>query len=197
MSTYVARREKAARLRRLRGIPGCTPTEPVLQHIHTLKKHGWTNPEIADTAGVDRRTIHNIIHSAVANVHQRTARSILALRPDDVPNRVPAVGTRRRLEALAVMGWPMAHVAEEAGIRGTQVTEIVVGRRKRIPRGQAEAVDRIFRERALKPGPSKRTRTIAAQNGWVSALAWDDIDDPDEKPRGLPRRRRVRKQAAT
>ncbi|MFE6634714.1 hypothetical protein ACFVFT_14745 [Streptomyces tendae] len=189
MSTYVARREKAARNRRHQGIPGCVPTQPVLQHIHSLRKHGWTNPEIADTAGVDRRTIHNVLHGEVATVHQRTARAILALRPDDAPNRVPAIGTRRRLEALAVMGWPMAHVAAEAGIRGTQVTEIVVGRRKRIPREQAQAVERIFRVRALKEGPSKRTRTIALRNGWVTALAWDDIDDPDEKPQGLKRRR--------
>jgi lambda repressor-like predicted transcriptional regulator len=189
MTTYVARREKAARIRRSKGIPGYLSAHPVIQHIHTLKKRGWTNPEIADTADVDRRTIHNVLHGEVATVHQRTARAILALRPDDAPNRVPAIGTRRRLEALAVMGWPMAHIGAEAGIRGTQVTEIVVGRRKRIPREQAQAVERIFRERALKAGPSKRTRTIALRNGWVTALAWDDIDNPDEKPQGLKRRR--------
>ncbi|MFE0808171.1 hypothetical protein ACFW34_11895 [Streptomyces sp. NPDC058848] len=189
MPTYLARREKAARLRRLRGIPGYVPTTPVIQHIHTLRKGGWTNTEIADTAEVDRRTIHNILHGEVATVHQRTITSILKLRPEDAPNRVPAIGTRRRLEALAVMGWPISHIGAEAGIYGTQVTEIVVGRRQRIPRDQAEAVARIFREKALTPGPSKRTRTIAAQNGWVSALAWDDIDDPDEKPQGLKRRR--------
>ncbi|MFH9413996.1 hypothetical protein [Streptomyces rochei] len=188
MNTYSPRREKAARLRRLRGIPGYVPAGPVIRHIHSLRKGGWTNIEIADTAGVDRRTIHNILHGEVTTVHQRTNTSILKLRPEDAPNRVPAIGTRRRLEALAVMGWPISHIGDEAGIYGTQVREIVVGRRQRIPRDQAEAVERIFREKALKPGPSKRTRTIATQNGWVSALAWDNIDDPDEKPQGLKRR---------
>lgn len=192
----VARREKAARIRRARGIPGYIPTAPVIQHIHALKKAGWTNPEIADTAGVDRRTVYNILHAYVAQVHQRTAAAILALRPDDVPNRVPSLGTRRRMEALAVMGWPLAHIGREAGIHGTQVAELMAGRRKRIPRAQAEAVARIFRRRWMKPGPSQAARTIAARNGWVSALAWNDIDDPEETPKGLPRRRTQKASAA-
>lgn len=185
MTSYLARREKAARLRRARGVSGFVPTARIISHIGVLNKAGWTNGEIAETAGVDRRTIHNILHGYVTNTHLPTASAILQLRPEDAPNRVPAIGTTRRIQALAVMGWPISHIADLAGIRGTQVNELMAGRRKRIPRDQAEAVDRVFRERWMQPGPNARTRTIAARNGWVPALAWDDIDNPDEQPTGL------------
>ncbi|MDX3068434.1 hypothetical protein PV518_40840 [Streptomyces sp. ND04-05B] len=177
------RAEKAARLRRARGIPGYIPTDRITGHIAVLQQAGWTNTEIADTAGVDRRTIHNILHGYVARTHRPTAAAILALRPEDVPNRVPAIGTRRRIQALAYMGWPIAHIGAAAGMRGTQVNELMAGRRKRIPREQAEAVAALFRARLMTPGPSARTRATAARNGWASPLAWDDIDDPAEKPR--------------
>jgi hypothetical protein len=31
-----------------------------------------------------------------------------------------------------------------------------------------------------------RARNLATRMGWPPPLAWDDIDNPDEKPRGLP-----------
>jgi hypothetical protein len=179
------RADKARRLRRAQGIPGYIPTDRITGHIRLLQNAGWTNIEIADVAGIDRRTIHNILHHYVATVHRPTAAAILQLKPEDVPNRVPSTGTMRRIQALAVMGWPISHTAQAAGIRGTQVNELMAGRRKRIPRVQAEAVEAVFRQRWNMPGPSPRTRTIAARNGWVSALAWDDIDDPNEKPQGV------------
>ncbi|TXJ78576.1 hypothetical protein E2C11_16345 [Streptomyces lavendulae] len=165
MTSYLARREKAARLRRARGVAGFVPTGRIISHIGVLNTAGWTNGEIADAAGVDRRTIHNILHEYVAHTHRPTADSILRLRPENAPNRVPIIGTVRRIQALAVMGWPISQIGDLAGIRGTQVNELMAGRRKRIPRAQAEAVDRVFRERWMQPGPNVRTRTIAARNG--------------------------------
>lgn len=187
MNPDLARQEKAARLRRARGIPGYVPTDRLTGHIHALQQAGWTNREIADIAGVDRRTIHNILHGYVATVHRPTAAKILAVRAEDVPNRVPALGSMRRVQALAVLGWSVSRIGAEAGIRGTLVNELVAGRRKRVPRAEAEAVARLFRERCMTPGPSKTTRTVAARNGWVPPLGWDDIDDPEEQPQGLPR----------
>jgi hypothetical protein len=90
----------------------------------------------------------------------------------------------RRIQALALMGWPIAHVGTAAGMHGTQVNELMAGRRKRIPRKQADAINKVFRALWMTPGPSPRTRTIAARNGWVPALAWDDIDDPNAEPIG-------------
>ena len=144
MTSSIARREKAARLRRARGIPGFIPTQPLIRHIRTLQQAGWTHPEIADAAGVDRRTVHNITTGFVSSVHQRTATTILALRPADAPNRVASIGTRRRIQALALMGWPIAWTGREAGMYGSHVNEVMAGRRKRVTRAQAEAVKALF-----------------------------------------------------
>ena len=179
--------EKAARLRRARGISGYVPTDRITGHIHTLQRAGWTNVEIADYAGVDRRTVHNILHNYVASVHRPTAAAILRLRPEDVPNRVPALGSMRRVQALAVMGWPVSHTGVAAGVRGTLINELVSGRRKRVPLREAQEIARVFRERCMTVGPSKKARTFALRNGWAPPLAWDDIDDADEVPRGAKR----------
>ncbi len=188
MTSSIARREKAARLRRARGIPGFIPTTPIIRRIRALQQAGWTYPEIAAAAGVDRRTVHNIMTGYVAHVHQRTATTIVGLRPADAPNRVPGIGTCRRIQALALMGWPITWTGREVGMRGSQVNELMAGRRKRIPRAQAEAVKALFEKRWMTPGPSVQARTVALRNGWVPALAWDDIDNPDEKPQGLARK---------
>lgn len=155
----------------------------VAGHIHTLQASGWTQPEIAATARINRRTIHNVLTGTVATVHQRTAHAILALRPAQAPNRVPALGTIRRIQALAAMGWPTTHIGAIAGMQVSQVNDLMAGRLKRIPRAWADTVDTVFRTLCVAVGPSPRTRRIAARNGWVPALAWDDIDDPGARPR--------------
>jgi lambda repressor-like predicted transcriptional regulator len=181
----VDRADKARRLRLARGISGYVPTTLVARHVTALKAGGWTEPEIAAAAQVDRRTVRNIVTTAHPRVHRHTATVILALSPSNAPNRVPAVGAMRRIQALAVMGWPIAHIGTAAGMQGTQVNELMAGRRKRIPRQQAEAIDKVFRALWATPGPSRRTRTVAARNGWVPALAWDDIDNPEATPHGI------------
>lgn len=154
--------------------PG-TPTRYILaalvaRHVAALKSDGWTEPEISAAANVDRRTIHNIATAARPNVLRSTAAAILQLAPCDAPNRVAATGTMRRLQALAALGWPLAHIGHVAGMYLTQVNDVAAGRRKRIPRQQAEAVDTVYRALRATPGPSPRTRTVAARNGWTAAV---------------------------
>lgn len=158
------------------------PATLVGRHVTALKEGGWTEPEIAAAAGIDRRTVYSVVTASRPHVHQRTAEAILALAPAHAPNRVPALGTMRRLQALAAMGWPLAHIGHIAGMHSTKVNDLVAGRRKRIPRAQANAVDQMFRALHNTPGPSPKTRTAAARNGWVPAAAWTDIDNPDAQP---------------
>lgn len=158
------------------------PAVLVARHVATLKAGGWTEPEIATAAGIGRRTLYAVVTAERPNVHQRTAAAIIALVPSGAPNRVPSIGTTRRLQALAVMGWPLAHIGHVAGMYSTKVNDLVAGRRKRIPRAQADAIDKVYRALCATPGPSSSTRTAAARNGWASAEAWTDIDDPAATP---------------
>lgn len=155
------------------------PASLVARHIRTLQAGGWTQLDIASAARVDRRTIHNVLSSRVTTVHQRTAHAVLALLPSRPPARVPSIGTVRRLQALAVMGWPTAHIGAIAGL--PRVNGLMAGGLKRIPRAHAAAIDAVFRTLRDTDGPSQLSRSVAARNGWVPACAWNDIDDPDEQ----------------
>lgn len=152
----------------------------VARHLRTLQAGGWTQLDIAAAARVDRRTVHNVLSGRVTTVHQRTAHAILALLPGRPPARVPSIGTVRRLQALAVMGWPTTHIGAIAGL--TRVNDLMAGGLKRIPRAHATAIDTVFRTLRDTDGPSQLARSVAARNGWVPASAWCDIDDPDETP---------------
>lgn len=183
--------EKAARLRRALGIPGYAPTLPVATHIHRLQQAGWSRPEIAAASGVGRRTLFGITANERRHVLRSTATAILALKPADAPRWLPALGTARRMQALAAIGWTVAQTGRDAGLTPSWCRELVTGRRPRVTRETAAAVDAVFRARCMTPGPSRHARSCAARNGWPPPLAWDDIDDPGEKPQGLARGRRV------
>lgn len=178
--------EKADRLRRHRGIPGRAPAAPVITHIRALQAARWTRVEIAEATHVSRQTLRRILTEQYA-AQYRTAAAILALQPGQAPSRVPALGTTRRIQALAAIGWPLAQTTSNTGIPRWMVAELAAGRSRKVPVAMAQAVDAVYRERCMQPGPSVRARKVAARNGWAPPLAWDDIDDPSETPQGVTR----------
>lgn len=190
MSAILRPVEKAARLRRARGIPGYADAPAVAEHVRSLLSAGWTRGQIADASDVDRRTLYGLLHGERPGIQQKTAARILALRPSDVPGLVCAAGTTRRLQALAAAGWPVTWTARQIGVPGPTLRELANGGHTRVNPAVAAAVAEVFRTHAMRPGPSAYSRTVAARNGWAMALAWDDIDNPHETPQG------VRKDAA-
>lgn len=109
--------------------------------------------------------------------------------------KVSSVGVMRRLQALAFMGWSCQVIAERIGSHYRPLTRLRDGGRERVMQSTHNRVDAVFRELAFveAPGHSGRvTRGAARKRGWVHALAWDDIDDPDGWPRGVSSGGRVR-----
>lgn len=110
--------------------------------------------------------------------------------------RVPGIGTARRVQALVALGWSFHQIAARIG-----VVHDLPGRWARaggsfVMRRTADRVDAVFRELCMTPPPENTirlqreatyARTLARKRGWVTALAWDDIDDPDEQPAGIVR----------
>lgn len=88
----------------------------------------------------------------------------------------------RRLRALAAMGYPQPWLANKIHVNLRQVGRILTGDGATVYAFTFAATDATYREWAMIPGPSAMTRTIARRKGWVSALAWNDIDDPAEQP---------------
>lgn len=97
---------------------------------------------------------------------------------------VSALGTKRRLQALAAIGWDFYSIATEAGRHREWVWQIY--RRDAVLTRTAKTVAEIY-ERLCMTVPegwvADRARRQAAARGWAPPLAWDDIDQPRERPK--------------
>lgn len=108
---------------------------------------------------------------------------------------VPAAGTRRRLQALAAIGWSSREVARRLGVT-PQTLRRLYGQTS-VLTSTRDRVAALYDELSMTPGSNRTTVTWAVRRGWAPPLAWDDdrIDDPAAKPahrvrgtgRGMPR----------
>lgn len=176
------RKSKEQALRRLRGIPAFVDRTPVAGHVYQLLDAGWDRSEIADAARISRKTVYNVLDSDLRTVRATTAAALLKLRPEDAPSLRPALGAMRRVRALSAMGWTLRWTAERAGISETGLRDICSGRTKTVGRDRFDAIDRVYRAYSMRLGPSDVARRSARAKQWVTAAAWNDIDDPADQP---------------
>jgi hypothetical protein len=96
------------------------------------------------------------------------------------------------------LGWTSHRIATEAGLQHrNHVWRIIHGQKGKptswIQRDTDKWVREVY-ERLCMTLPTdryaKRTRAHAARKGWAPPLAWDDIDDPAERPAGRYNERR-------
>lgn len=99
--------------------------------------------------------------------------------------RVPSWRVRRRKEALQALGWTIQDIADAAGI--TFAAAWNAGKKNEVYRSTFEEIDRAYQQLHMarpEGGYATRTRNRALRNGFAPPMAWDDIDDPNEKPTG-------------
>lgn len=104
--------------------------------------------------------------------------------------KVSSVGTVRRIQALQRLGWAVPVMAKRLGLSHQALYDI-----GRYPTVYATTRDRIialYDELSMVlPEPAttaekvsvSRARNNATRKGWPPPLAWDDIDDENERPR--------------
>ncbi len=171
------------------------PAQPIRDHIATLKTYGMTLDDIADASGLPAPTLESILYrqgraELQQTVIRDTARRLWAVQ---APLWVTAAGARRRLQALAVAGWSMSAVSRLTGASAATLCYIRngdVAASVRTRRVIGLAYRRLTTDAPFTPA-SARTRKHAEAMGWAPGLAWDSIDDPNDRPRGL-----IRKEAA-
>lgn len=102
------------------------------------------------------------------------------------PQLVNSLGTARRLQALAAIGWSAAKLATELGWDShCTVSNLQQRRRAKVTLATATLVADVYERLSMTPGGSKRARLFAARKGWPAPLAWDDdIDEPTARPAG-------------
>lgn len=174
---------------------------PVRAHVEQLQTAGMGWRTVCARAGVPRSTVSTLLfgrhgRAPSRRINPEVARKLLAVPVPTAADLaahavVDGTGTRRRLQALACLGWSVNRLTLEsdlnrqsldAALRGGQVLA-------RNARGVAALYERLWDQPA--PAEDHRSRISAARAinraataGWAPPMAWDDesIDNPDARP---------------
>lgn len=176
---------KRLRLEHQRGQYRMTDATQARHHVERLIAAGWTQVQISEASGVPSANVHKLYVGPQAQIANWRAAAILAVEitPPPADNRhVDATGSRRRLQALRVLGHRRYDLAARLGTTPDRVKHITNGNTRRVEPAEAAAIARLYRSLSTVPGPSKQTASVARNKGWLGPLSWEDIEDPDCRP---------------
>lgn len=97
--------------------------------------------------------------------------------------------TRRKLEALQAIGYPLSHLGARMG-RCQQSMSKTMHRGTAIHMATVKAVNRLYDElhdTHPKGYTANRARLRAQRLGYAAPACWDDIQNPKEEPKGVVR----------
>lgn len=180
------------------------PAGPVREHVQkVMRATGMSRPQFAAAAGIDEGTLSKILYEkGKAKVRPAIAAKARSVTAATVPipdhGWVSPVGSTRRLQALAWLGWPEPALAERLEMHPATVRKVRNGDRGQIAAATARAIRLLYDQLWNVPPPEStraekiavtKTRDHARKQGWAPAGAWDDdeIDDPKARPRGVRR----------
>lgn len=192
--------ERARRRAKLYGRSYLTDAEPARQHLRSLMAQGMGWKRIAKAAGLSPSSVFPILWAQDTKSMKRPMRKqiskameakLLAVTTDMAEGSVVNnLGSVRRLQALAAVGWSQSRLAQMLGMLPGNFGKVIHGEREGILVSTARRIEEIFNEcwdkapvaatRFEQAGITRAKREALAK-GWVTAAAWDDIDDPDEE----------------
>ncbi|PBC71549.1 hypothetical protein BX265_6159 [Streptomyces sp. TLI_235] len=181
---------------RRHGIRATTTPDRAAHHIAALRTAGLTDAEISTATRIGPTTLYRIAkrHGPITRaVEQRVLATPI---PDRRPAvavgvaTIPADGTRRRLQALVVAGFPPVHLGREFGIDRRNLHVLLHGADQRTTLRTAARVmayylavwDQPAERHGVRPTAAARARALGSAHEWAPAAAWDDIDDPQARP---------------
>ncbi|MFI5814907.1 hypothetical protein ACIA7S_28610 [Streptomyces sp. NPDC051643] len=176
--------------------------EPVRQYVRKLMSTGLSVERIAAGSGVTLAVVDGLLYGSGDNpptvkIRTENAVKIMAYRPTPdhyAPNALRDVtGSRRRLQALATLGWSRPVLAARYNIHRERLETMAEKKQKTTTVANARVVAAMYDDLwhrvptadEVAPWIATRTRNFAARMGFAGPLAWDDesIDDPKARPR--------------
>lgn len=199
-------RRVAMRWRKSRalGSAATVDAQPAREHVARLRSSGLTMQDVADRAGIARRSLTVLMHGnpgkgrpRPARIRRVTSDALLAIplprtSRDVTPTRIiAATGTARRLQALQARGWSLNTLAPLVGRHWSTLHK--VREDGRVTVGTAHDVAAAFERLWDVPPPSATPHqraaityalTRARKYRWVPPAAWDEgtIDRPSARP---------------
>ncbi|MFI5739118.1 hypothetical protein ACIA9I_12185 [Streptomyces anulatus] len=179
---------------------GLIDAEPVRQHLLKLHEAGISIYRVAELAGMDYKKVRIYTQHAYSYKEPRRRRitpvvaaRLLALDINEItPAKVDPTGLRRRVQALAAVGWPRETVIRRAGLSARNAWKITD--QPTVLASTMQAVTAVYDDLScrnpLRNGVSKnsvsRTKNRAAANRWPTPKYWarfpGAIDDPHFTP---------------
>lgn len=162
-------------------------------HIKQLRADGMSIPHIAKRAGLPPHVIDSVQRGG--NTKASKIAAILAVQA--TPTRLNhhlAIGPRRRIQGLQLLGWTIPQIAAAAGVIEGTIRHVTESSYYSVAAPTRDAVLKATRVLAARTPPddvfARRCRTHARNRGYVPLMEWDDIDDPTEQPDTQPARTR-------
>ncbi|WP_329309352.1 hypothetical protein [Streptomyces microflavus] len=179
---------------------GLIDAEPVRQHLLKLHEAGISIYRVAELAGMDYKKVRIYTQHSYSYKEQRRRRitprvaaRLLALDINETtPAKVDPIGLRRRVQALAAIGWPRETVISRAGLSPRNACKIVD--QPTVLASSMRAVSDVYDDLScrnpLRSGVTRnsvsRTKNRAAANRWPTPKYWarfpGAIDDPHFTP---------------
>lgn len=167
---------------------------PVQQHVRALMEFGIGWQRVARLAGVGTTTVSNLLYGRkgcppTRRIRPHIGAALLAVQPEigalSDKSMIDGTGTRRRVQALVAAGWSIKDQADRLG--RCQRNHGHTFRQERVLVCTYRQIRRLYEELSPIPAPAgyaaTRAKAMAARNGWLPPLAWDDdIDDPSAQP---------------
>jgi len=168
--------------------------EPARQHVRALQAAGMGRKRVIAASGISAGSMSALMYGVgdrppAKRIRPTTAQRILALTLPAIHElagtvNVPAIGARRRLQALMWRGWSVPRLAALAGV-DRQCLDGALRKGNIYARthvGVTALYDRLWDQRPPETChreriSAARSRNRAATNGWVAPLAWGRRQD--------------------
>lgn len=163
---------------------------PYTAMIRERNEVGWTYRQIADAVGASKTFISDLGSGRRKTLHRDRARKLAAFHRTQplshAPRYVSAVGTARRIQALATMGHSIDSIARAVGLSRASLSKIANGSNSEVQPETAQSIAALYKRWSRIPGSSNLAKGWARRHQWHGPLAWGDIDDPEAKPELAP-----------
>lgn len=147
------------------------------EHLRGLlaANNGWQ--QTAEAAGMSISQLHDLVTGRQKTIGRARAERVLALKSTPVDYIIiDAVGTLRRIQALAAAGHRFADIAQASGLNKSVVSDLITGRVTCVRAATANAVRDAYAVMSLSFGTSVRNMNRARRERWADPAAWHGIN---------------------
>lgn len=201
-------RFKYAAYLRATGRPTRVPMAPARAWLRVLHfQYGMSTVRLAELCTLSAPSISEIIKGhrgstknrgyEMREMYRENFESVMAIEPE-IPSdrggaRVNAIGSERRVQGLAAIGFPVRWTGIQIGHTGPTFNLLPLGRRQFVYYSTAYKIRCLYEKLEMDTDPtahgipqasSRLAATYAARKGFVPPIFWDydAIDDPDGFP---------------